>query len=1030
MKFFIDNSRLVILITLGLIFLGIRGLSNLKREAIPPVDFATAIITTFYPGSSAKEVEELITKKIEDEIRAVPHLKDVNSVSMPGFSQITIRIDMDNTNTKEVINELHQNLQNVQGLPPEVLDPPKLLYIDSARENPILNLYLAGPDGNRTRDKYSWELKNNIENLSGVLKVDLGNYKKREFSINLSTEKMNRYHISSSEVLLALQTQKFDIPAGYLESTKNRHLTKLIGKFRTVKDLKNIIVRSNFSGNKIRIKDIGTVKDHFEKETEKHYIYNSSKDPDFKLQPSVSIAVFKNLSADLIDLIDQIKQDLKPFKKNLNPSYDIFFGYDESQATKKRLRSVINNALIGLLLIFIVFFLFLPARLSLMAGLSLPLTILSVFCFLPYMGVSFNVVTMLAFVICIGMLVDNSVVIAEYYTRLSLDQNLSPKQASLQTVQQFFKPITATVLTTIVAFLPLLITSGVMGEFTKWIPIVVSLSLLMSLFESFCLLPNRLQWITQKKHSSYQKGIFNYVNRLEKGFEFLLSRFVVKKYLTSLGILILIVSSFMLLKFGVKMDLFSNRSPEFYTASITAQPNQNLEQMDQQVKNISYEIQKVFEGEKNIDWMTVHINPEVSRILLQVKSSVLRKLKYKNLLEELRKIEKGDFIKELEFNILGGGPPVGKALNVALLSNDRKKIREFIQKIYPQIANLKGLVDLQINPDTNKGTEYKAFIKPEDMARLGVDFQSVGIALRTALEGTLITEITENNESFYIRVKHNQEETSSIKDLNQIQIKERMGRQISLGQVADVLSVPADPDRKSYNFSPVVFISANVDPKKTTSLKVNNQVRKIISKEIKKHPAVKYKLIGEQETTKESFESLLKAAVIAFFCILIILVALFKSFVLSFLILSCIPLGLIGVIWSFFLHGRSLNFFAMIGVVGLAGVVVNSAIILISFILKLQKEQPNTPLKDIVIKASKIRFKPILITNLTTLGGLFPTAYGFPSFEPLLMPMTLALFWGLVTATALTLVWVPCAFLMIEEFKQLFKSLKNKYLRL
>ena len=1030
MKFFIDNSRLVILTTLGLVFLGIKGLTNLKREAIPPVDFARAFITTVYPGSSSKEVEELITKKIEDEIRTVPHLKDVNSISQPGLSQILVRIDIDNTNSSDVVNELHQSLQNVQGLPPEVLDPPKLNYINSARERPVLNLYLSGPDEQRKRDKYSWELKSNIENISGVLKAELGNYKKREFSIVLSTKKMNRYHISSSEVLLALQTQKFDIPAGYLESKKQRRLTRLIGSFRTVEALENIIVRSNFSGKKIQIKDIGVVKDGFEKETEKQYIYNSSNNPDFKLQPSTSISAFKSFQTDLIQMIDQIKQEVNLFKQNLKPPYSITLGFDESKSTRQRLNSVINNALIGLLLIFIVFFTFLPARLSLMAGLSLPLTILSVFCFLPYMGVSFNVITMLAFVICIGMLVDNSVVIAEYYTRLTLDYKMSPRESALQTIQQFFKPITATVLTTIVAFLPMLITSGVMGQFIKWIPIVVSLALLLSLFESFCLLPNRLQWIHQKKTSSYQKWIFHQVNRLETAFEFLLKRFVIKKYLTSLGILALIASSLLLFKFGVKVDLFSNRSPEFYTARIESQPNLNLDLVDQKVRGVAHQMQKVFKGEKNIEWMVVQSRPEVSEILLKVKAGVLRQLRYKNLLEELRKIDKGDFLKELEFNILKGGPPVGKALTIALLANDREKIRDFIKKIYPKISNIEGLINLKIDPDTKKGTEYKAIIKTEDMAKLGVDFRSLGSALRTALEGTIITEITENNESFYIRVKHNEKETSSIKDLEQIKITERMGRQISLGQVADIIEAPAEPDRKSYNFSPVIFITASVNPKKTTSLIVNNQAKAILSKEIKNHPSIKYQLIGEQETTKESLESLAKAAMIASFCILAILVAVFKSFVLSFLILSCIPLGLIGVIWSFFLHGRSLNFFAIIGVVGLAGVVVNSAIILISFILKLRKEEPKNSLQNIVIKASKIRFKPILITNLTTLGGLLPTAYGIPSFEPLLMPMTLALFWGLLTATALTLVWVPCAFLMIEDLKQSFKKLRNRLLRL
>ena len=181
MRFFIENTRLVILITFLLVFLGVRGLQNLKRESVPPVDFARAVIVTVYPGSSAKEVEDLITKKIEDEIRSVPYLKDVNSVSKPGLSQIVIRIDIDNTDSKKVINELSQALQNIKGLPPEVLDPPRLTHIDSTRGQAVLNLYLSGPNENRQKDKYAWELKNKMESLEDVLAVDLSYYKKREF---------------------------------------------------------------------------------------------------------------------------------------------------------------------------------------------------------------------------------------------------------------------------------------------------------------------------------------------------------------------------------------------------------------------------------------------------------------------------------------------------------------------------------------------------------------------------------------------------------------------------------------------------------------------------------------------------------------------------------------------------------------------------------------------------------------------------------------------------------------------------------
>jgi len=307
-----------------------------------------------------------------------------------------------------------------------------------------------------------------------------------------------------------------------------------------------------------------------------------------------------------------------------------------------------------------------------------------------------------------------------------------------------------------------------------------------------------------------------------------------------------------------------------------------------------------------------------------------------------------------------------------------------------------------------------------------LNFQSVGLALRTALEGQIVTELTENNESFYIRVKHDETQMSSLEDLKRIKIKEPFGRLIPLNEVADIQEVLSEPHRTSYNFEPVIFLEADTNPKETTSMKVNAEAKKIIEKKIKQYPSLTFKMVGEQETTEESLRSLFYASVLAGFAIFTILIILFKSFLLSFLILSCVPLGLIGVVWSFFLHQRALNFFAMIGVVGLAGVVVNSAIILISFILKLKKEEPESSLSKIVVKASKMRFRPIIITNLTTLGGLWPTAYGIAGFEPRLMPMTLALFWGLLTATFLTLIWVPCAMLVIQDGEKLAYSLKKR----
>ena len=1022
MKFFISNSRLVILISLAFIVMGVRGIWNLQRESIPPVDFARAVITTVYPGSSSSEVEELITSKIENEIRSVNHLKDVHSESQPGLSQIRIRIDINTTDTAKVINELHKNLQNVQDLPPEVLNPPRLTHIDTSKTKAIMNLYVVGPDNQRQRDQISFHLKTQLERLTGIFAIQLPNYRKRELLVLLSQEKMDKHYISSADLISALSQNTMDVPAGYLEAPTTQNLVRTFSKIRTVRDLEETIVRSNFSGQKVSVKDVAQVIDGSEKETRKGYFHQPGKTKGHSLNPATSLNIMKTPQADTLTLISHIQKSLEKFKHNLSKEYQVFTGFNEGTNIKRRLSSVINNAFTGLVLIFIVFFLFLPSKVGLMVSFSLPLSILGTFAVLPFMGISFNAITMLAFVICIGMLIDNSVVIAEYYSRLVANNKESSQSAAWQAVRQFRKPITATVLTTIVAFLPMLVTTGVMGQFIQWIPIVVTLALLMSLFESFCLLPNRLQWLSQNKPSTYQKKMFNTLLRLENYFEQWITKIVSKKYVSLGGIALLIVLTALVFKFGSQVNLFSPKSPEFYTAVIEPQANTSLSLMDKKTKQIANQMREVFEGEKTIRWMSVQLNAQTASILLRVKPSVLRGLDYKTILNQLRKINKGD-LKTLNFNILRGGPPVGKALNAAIQANDRKKIRQFIDEIQPEIKKIPGLINLKSNPDTDKGIEYKIHVQTETLARLGLDFQSVGLALRTALEGHIITELTENNESFYIRVRHDPEQMSSLEHLRTIKIRERFGRLIPLNEVAEIREVPSEPNKISYNFSPVIFLEAGINPKETTSMKVNAKARKIIKEKIKKYPSLTFKMIGEQEATDESMNSLISAAILAFFSIFIILIILFKSFLLSFLILTCIPLGLIGVIWSFFFHQRALDFFAMVGVVGLSGVVVNSAIILVSFILKLRKEEPESPLSEIVIQASKIRFRPIMITNLTTLGGFLPTAYGIAGFEPLLMPMTLALFWGLLTATFLTLIWVPCAMLMIEDGKKLLSRL-------
>ena len=824
MKFFINNSRLVLLIILSIVFLGIRGILNLNRESIPPVDFARAIITTVYPGSSPAEVEELITNKIEDEIRSTEGLKDVVSLSQNGMSLIYIRIDIDNSNAEKIINELHRSMQNVKDLPQEVLNPPQLEHITASNNRPMLHLIITGPDRGRKREEIAFQLKTRIEKLSGVSEVHLNHYRKREFQILLSAKEMERHHVSLMDVTQAVRKQTVNVPAGYLESKTQRHLVRLIGKAKEAKELENIIIRSNFSGQKVFVKDVGRVIDGVEKELSRQYFYQTEKGKPFGLSLSTSVEIMKSEKIDTLSLVSEIQNIIRRFEENIEPGYQIQTFHSEGEKTRQRLLVVVNNALMGFVFVFIIFLLFLPFRVGLMAGLSLPLSILATFAFLPFMGVTFNVITMLAFVICVGMLVDNSVVITECHDRLMENQDISSKKASLIAVQRFLKPITATVLTTIAAFLPMLVTTGVMGEFIKWIPLVVSLALLMSLFESFFLLPSRLQWLSHSSPMKYQSALLNFLKDIEEKFQFLLERILKRKYIGVAFIGLLFAFAVVVNHLGNKLDLFASRSPEFYTAFLEAQPNTPLPVMDKKIRDISSKIYETI-GPENLRRLVVENNSKTGHIIASVKPSVLKKLNYKKTLENLRTIDKED-LKKLRFGVIVPGPPSGKPLKLVIQSDSRQQIKSFIDEIYSEVKEIPGILNLEIDPEPEVDKEYRIQLNRESLSRLGLDFSKAGQTLRTALEGYPITELRDQGESFYIRVKYDERELSSLESLKQIRLREPFGRLIPLNQVAGIVETKSEPNRKKYNFQPALVLQAEVDETKTTSFELNRVAKK------------------------------------------------------------------------------------------------------------------------------------------------------------------------------------------------------------
>lgn len=1028
-SYFVKNHKLAFLIGFLLLFLGLSGINTVRRETRPPVDFASASIVTIYPGSSPQEIEEGITDRIEERLRGIEGIKDVSSTSEAGQSKIVVRVDMDDYDSQRVLDDIQRELQRVQRLPEDLPDPPIFTHFNAA-EIPILKLALSGSNERRKRDQLVRFLQDELEDVPGVATVQLSGFREREFQVLLDSKKMDRLHVGISEVVEAVKRRTQNIPAGYLKQPGDQRLVRVTGQIDSTDELQDIVVRSNFSGQNIRIKDIAKVEDGME-------------DADILVRvnghASTTLVVTKTAESDTIQVNQMLLKKMRDFEARLPAGYSIVVYDDESERIGNRLEIVVDNALFGLVLVLIILFIFLPGSLGLAASLSLPLAVMGTIGLMPLLGVNFNNITLLAFVIALGMLVDNAVVISENYARLRFE-GLSRNDAAIKAVHQFWLPIVATVATTVIAFLPMLVTSGIMGQFIRWIPIMVSVALSVSLFEAFFLLPSRLKFTVKSLHR-YKKtdseGSTTWFDRWRIQFESFMRFCIKKRYWVTLAISLLMISSAVVSIVGNRFELFPSEHVEYYNAKYETSITNTLEETDIAAAQFSQRVIDAL-GSDVVKYVISNTgasqfgfrDPQAKRgsyvgmLTIAIPMEVAQNTNTKEMLEKLRSIPVEPFEK-LTFSQSRNGPAVGTPLDITLRAKDYNLLKKVVEEVKGKIEKIEGVVDLQ-DDMVSGGKELRIEPKHDILARLNLDTQTVGLALRSALQGSVPTELTQDGDVFKLRIRYGDRDRATVAALNRTKIMEKTQKLIPLSSLVKIHAEEGPNVRKHYNFKRSVSITADVVPEQITSLALNQKAQKIIEAALVSAPGVSVTFGGEQESTRESTQSLKTAMVIAVFGIFAVLVFLFGEFLTSFLVISCIPLGLVGVGWAFFLHQRPLSFLAMIGVVGLAGVVVNSAIVLVSFIKDLQKEG-RSEFKEILAIASAHRLRAVMVTSLTTIGGLFPTAYGIGGYDPILVPMTLALAWGLVSGTLLTLIWVPCGYAIINDLTQVPIYIHNRF---
>ena len=702
---------------------------------------------------------------------------------------------------------------------------------------------------------------------------------------------------------------------------------------------------------------------------------------------------------------------------------------------------IIGNLSVGLLLVVLIISLFLPGRLSVFSSLSLVFSSLFVIASMAWLGININIITMLSMIVVIGMLVDNSVVISENYVQFR-EQGFSGRDAAIEATHQFWLPLTMTILTTIVAFIPMLLTTGIMGQFIRWIPILISIALLASLTEALFLLPARLQFslktIKKKKYMQRKFEIF------KKKFEKLLT-VCLKRPLTTLFALIILftISTLLSAKYN-HFELFPADGVFTYVGQAETKPNSDVSILNQAFTQVSRDITRLL-GDDLVQAVVatsgLSLSYSRSSSTPSTYSGTVTILLYKHkapqtnakeILEKLHSISHPS-LQKLQFNVLKGGPPTGEALNLSLLHDDRDRLKQYSQRLIAKLSPLKGIKNLKEDTDS-PSEEYKLSIDFKKMNQLKINIDTLKQSLRGLFYGTTVDTFIKNNKSYDINLVLAPKFRSKLEQLDKISILNAEGQLIPLTYFINYKKTIATKSRKRVDFKPLIAVTADVDNVNLTSRAVTLKALKVVDSFITKDPLLSYKVGGEAEQTKKSLASLQIAMIIALICIFTLLVLLFNSFLLPFLVIQSVPLGFIGINIMFLLHGRPLSFMALIGAVGLTGVIVNSSIVLISHIEQCRKNSTDKSLDNILAYATSNRLRAVTITTLTTLGGLLPTAYGLGGYSELMIPVTMALAWGLFTGTTLSLLWTPCAYKLsfqwIDKIKKWFTRVKLKHLNI
>lgn len=1012
-RFFLEHTLLVKIIFVGILIFGINKMLTIQKEGFPSVDLNVINISTTYPGASAEDVELNVTSRLEEQLENVDGIQEVTSVSRENSSSIIVQAD-ESASREElyiIVDDINQAVNKTRDLPLD-LDGLPVVDVVSTSDSPIISINLFG-DHNKLR-KMLPILESGIEAIPGVSGVDKIGYFDREVHIEIDPAKARELRVSLSDVLRAIQARNLRTTGGTLESYLDEKTVVSLNKFKDPYDVANVILRSDITGNSIHIRDIAEVKILENNET--FIVRNEGK-------PGMSLVVRKKVKDDIIATLDLVKAFMN--KKNLPEGIGYSYSNDMSAKTRLRLQVLSSNALIGFALVALILMLALSGQAAFWTAVSVPFALFGTFILLSFSGMSLNAISLAGFVLVLGLLVDDAIVIAEKITYYK-EKGLESIEAAYKGTSEMWRPVFVASLTTIFAFIPMFYLGGKPGKFAWAIPAVVILALLVSLFESFFILPHHLAKANLKK----LKDKPQWVEKLERIYGWLLHELLHKRIWVIVVMLLLLSGSAFLAVKAVKFQLFPQEGVERFFIKLEMPRGASLSATEQRLIEVEKLISQLPESELesySTRVGTLSTSSTKNRgdhshwgiISVFLTGEAHRQRTADQLISELRYSLETKPGEKLIFEKKRMGPAIGKPVEIRISTNDDELRNNTTQQLMEHLIKLPGVVDVESDNKPGKD-QLVVDINYQKLAEVGLTVKDIAEALRVTYDGMLVSSTTSVAETIEYRVIVAPEYRGSADIIYEIPVKNDKGQVLSLKDILSLRNSRGPLEFNHVNNVRTTTVSAEIDPKSTSIKKIQQHVRDKLLPEWKKTPQMVVNFAGEARETKRIMGDFLVAGTVALISIYLVVALLLNSTGQAFIVMTVIPFAIIGVIWAFFFHGTALSFFATMGALGLIGVVVNDTIIMVTEVNRELKESPNANLVRTVVSGATNRLRPVLLTTVTTVAGLLPTAYGIGGKDALIMPLTLAMAYGLMFATIITLVLTPSLLIIGHDIAHLF----------